>query len=415
MRLTIVALFAALVLATLGPVWGAESRPNAIDVRVDHLSSQTLLTSPATVLVDSERQVAARRLASLLFPGWLLSIVAPIVILAYFWRSGTAARLRDRIRRLPGGEIATRFRFGAALGLIVRLSAFLPEFYIYRLERMMSLSDQLLRAWMTEWLVNTLVIMAIVGAIVTVVLWLVDRTHQWYLYSTALVFVVCYGLVFVKPYIISPYYDRIAALSPASAGVVQSLEKQAKSDVPVVEEVRSRTHLGAAYVEGIGGSQRIVLGDVVPLVASTAELRYIVATQLGYIAAGDPFRIALLNALCVVLGAALAVAIADRIGFRRDDDPLARLALVASLIGVMYLIVLPFHNASMRRLAREDNTYALQLTGERAAAVRTVIRGADQGLHAVCPGVFETIFLAETDSPSARVAAINGVRPACPK
>lgn len=404
----------AFAFGLFGVARAAASRPNAIDVRVDHLSNASLLSSPATVLVDGERQAAARRLNRLMLPGWFASILLPVVALAFFWQSGLAARLRDALRRRGSPQTAVRFQFGAALALLTALAALIPEFYIYRIERMMGLSDQLLRAWGSDWLINTLLSMVATGLVVVVVLWLVDRTHQWYLYAITIIFVLSYALVFAKPFIALPFADRLAPLPAPANAVARAVEARAKLDVPVVMEMRSRTHLGIAYVEGMAASKRIVLGSAVLAVSSVPELRYIIADELAYIASGAPFRLALLNALCVVFGAAVAVAVADRIGFRRDDDPVSRLALVAALLGVVYLIVLPFNNAALRRMERLDEQYAISLTGDRAAAVRTIIRGTDQSLRDACPDVMQKLFMERVDDTSSRVAAINGVKRACP-
>jgi len=409
-----VLLFAMVTLAIVA-AHAATSRPNAVDVRVDNLSTGTLLDKPATALVDGDRQLAARRFEALMFPGWLLSIVAPIVALAYFWQSGLAARLRDWLRRRGGNETWMRFQFGAALASIAYLAALIPDFYIYRITRTMGLSDQLLRGWSLDWLVNMVATMILTACIVALVLWLVDRTHQWYLYAIAIIFVVSYGLVFAKPYMLSPLLDRFTSLPAAAVPIARDVETLAKIDVPVVMEVRSRTHLGTAYVEGMGPTKRVVLGDAVLAVSSAAELRYIIARELGDIDGGAPFRIAFLNALCVIFGAAVAVAVADRIGFRRDDDPTSRLALVAALLGVVYLIVLPINNAALRRVSAQSDRYAVSLTGERAAAVRAIVRGADQSLHSVCASVPARLFLESVDDPSRRVAAINGVPSDCPR
>jgi len=410
----VVALALAFVLGAFGAAHAAASRPNTIDFRIDHLSNATLLSSPATALVDGERQAAARRLERLMLPGWFASIVLPAVVLAYFWQSGLAARLRDWLRRGRGSEVAVRFQFGAALALIASIAGLIPEFYIYRIERIMGLSDQLLRAWGTDWLINTLVSMVVTGVVVVMVLWLVDRTHQWYLYAIAIIFALSYVLVFAKPYIISPFLDRFVPLPAAASAVARTLETQTKLDVPIAMEIRSRTHLGIAYVEGMAASKRIVLGDAVIAVTSVPELRYIIADELGYVASGAPFRLALLNALCVVFGAAVAVAIADRIGFRRDDDAVSRLALVAALLGLVYLVVLPINNASLRRIERLDAQYAISVTGERAGAVRAIVRGTDQSLHDVCPNILQKLFMERVDDASTRIAAINGVRSGCP-
>ena len=408
------ALLFAIASAVAIPAHAATTRPNAVDFRVDRLSTGQLLSKPAAVLVDASRQVAARRLERLMFPGWLAAIVAQILAFAYFWRSGHAARLRDWLRRRGGKEPWVRMQFGAALALIAYLAALIPDLYIYRVTRSMGLSDQLMRGWSLDWIVNLATTMIATACIVALVLWLVERTHQWYLYAIAIIFVVSYGLVFFKPFLASPLLDRFMPLPPRANAVAQSVERQAHIDVPVLVQFRSRSHLGTAYVEGMGPTKRIVLGDTVLVVSSPGELRFVIARELGDIASGAPFRVAFLNALCVIFGAAVAVALADRIGFRRDDDPTSRLALVAALLGVVYLIVLPINDAALRRIAAQSDSYAVSLTGERAAAVRVIVRAADQSLHAVCPTLPTRLFLESIGDPSRRIAAINGVPSACP-
>lgn len=411
MRLVLVL---ALMLAWAVPVaaTAATSRPNAVDVRVDHLSNAVLLTRPASALVDPDRQVAARRLDRLVLPGWIASIVLQILMLAYFWQSGSAAKVRDWLRRRQRNEMVVRFQFGFILGLVARASALIPEFYLHRVLRSMSLSDQLLRSWSVEWLIAALLVAVAIGIAVVAILWLVERTHQWYAYVIAGIFIVTYGATFVRPFV-SPLYDRFAPLPPEAAEVVRRIEARTGHSVPVVKEARSRSHLGGAFVEGFGPSERIVLTDSLLAAASAPELQYAVAQQLGYIDGGDAFRLALLDALWVVIGAAVAVAIADRIGFRRDDDPVARLALVAALLGAAYLAVVPFYHAAQRRIARETQTYALEVTHQPAAAVRAIVRATDQSLHPVCASGVDTFFLERTDDPAHRVAAANRVPIRC--
>src|SRR5581483_10456651 len=115
----------------------ASPAPNELDRRVDEISQQALTTRPAIALVDSDRQAAARHRAQLTLPGWLLTALFEAAALAYFWSSGAAAGLRDRLRRRFHGETAVRFAFGGALALVARLAALVPAFYLYRVERAM--------------------------------------------------------------------------------------------------------------------------------------------------------------------------------------------------------------------------------------------------------------------------------------
>jgi hypothetical protein len=56
----------------------------------------------------------------------------------------------------------------------------------------------------------------------------------------------------------------------------------------------------------------------------------------------------------------------------------------------------------------------VRLTGDRVAAVRALVREADQHIEEVCPELSATLFLYAHPSPGARIAAINGVPSGCP-
>jgi hypothetical protein len=400
--------------STMVRAWAATMRPNGVDHRVDRLSAQTLLTRPAAALVDPERQIAAAHFVHWYLPGWFLSVLFPVLALIYFWRSGSAAHVRDTLRRRFGNETLVRFGFGATLGAIVRIAALFPDVYLYRIERLVSQNDQLLRAWGADWLLTTIAWMAAVGLVTAGVLWLVERTHQWYIYTIATIFAVAFLCAYIAPYAGVPLFDRIVPLPRPVVSIAAKLETQAHVSIPIVEQVRRRSHLGMAYVVGLGASQRIVIGDAVVAVAGPSEMRYMLARQLGFRAAQSTWRIALIDALMLIVGTAIAVAIADRIGFRRDDDAVSRLAIVGALLGVLYFIAVPVDNALLRSFSASAGQYALALRVDRAAAVRSVVRETDQRLTEVCPDIMARLFMEREPDSSVQVNALNGVPTACP-
>ncbi len=388
-------------------------RPNALDQAVNALSDATLLSHPASALVDSARAAAADRLMHLMLGGWFVTFALQIVVLAYFWQSGLAARVRDRLRRRFRNEFAVRFFFGTVLALVGRVAGLLPDLYIYRVQRTMSLSDQLLRGWAADWIANTIVTMIVVGVVVALVLWLVDRTHQWYIYFLFAIVIASAGLSFIAPYVVLPRFGHYTDIPVEYRADAAALEARANLNVPLLEHVDDRTHLGDAYVNGLGPSERIIISDAVFQASSRREVRYAIARELGFIAIGGPLRIAIADAVFVIIGIAVAVAIADRIGFRRDDDPVARLALLGALLGVMYLAIVPFNNTMLRSLSWASEEYALTVTRDPAPAVRSIVRNADQRLDAVCVTGVANTFRQEVQDPAHAIESANHVPSGC--
>jgi hypothetical protein len=331
----------------------AVERPSTLDVRIDGLSAHTLLSEPAALLVDPARQAAAIRRAHWTVFGFVLTQIFQAVALFYLWSSGGAAALRDRLRRRLRSEWAARFSFGAALALVARLAAFFPAFYLYRVDHMLGLTTQLTRYWVLFWLFHTVVAMAIAGFIAAVILWLASRTHQWYVYAIG-------GIL--------------------AASVVWSY----------LSPSRLRTFPGS----------------------TPPELRFVEAFAQGV--QHDQLSIALIQGGIIIVFAALAVVIADRIRFRRDDDPLSRLTLVGALLALVYLAAVPVRNSVQRSYDLGDDAYAIAFTDDPASAVRALIREGDQRMVEVCPEMTGALFLYTEPGIGVRIAAINHVTNRCP-
>ncbi len=404
-----------LLLLVSGTVWAAAGRPNELDRAVDAIPAQALLTQPAIALVDPARQQAAVMLVKLTLPGWVLMALCEFVALAYFWNSGNAALLRDRLRRKLRSETYVRFAFGAALGLIARLAALVPSFYLYRVERVMQLSDELTRFWALLWLAHTMLAMLVAGLLAALVLWLVDRTHQWYVFAILVILAASLGWTFASPYFELPGSRTLAPVSGELANQMQLLLARADlAGLPVYVQESGNPHVDRAVVVGLGASRRLILTDTLIAGNMQAETLFLAADAVGQIALGNPVSIALIEGGIVIVFSALAVVIADRVGFRRDDDPLSRLALVGSLLAIVYLVAVPVRNASLRSYDLDADRYAVRLTANRPAAIRALVRQADQHIEEVCPEMLAAFFLYSHPSPAARVQAINGVPPRCP-
>jgi Zn-dependent protease with chaperone function len=393
----------------------AAQRPNQLDRRVDAISDGALSARPAVALVDSARQTAAERRSELTLPGWALMAVFEAIALAYFWSSGGAAALRERLRRRFRAEWMVRFAFGAALALIARLAALIPAFYLYRVERVMDLSLELTRVWALFWIAHTLLAMIVAGVIVSIVMWLVDRTHQWYAYTIVIILGASIAWSYASPLFEVPGSGGLqSAAGEVEARVGEALARGGVPAVPVLVANARSSSLPDVVVVGLGPFRRVVLARALVAGSTVPEIVYEVTYQIGHVIHADPLFFALIEGGIIIIFSALAVVLADRVRFRRDDDPLSRLALVGALLAVVYLAAVPVRNAALRSYDLDADRYAVALTGDRAAAVRAIVRAADQRMEEACPEMLPGLFLDAHPSPAVRVAAINGVPTGCP-
>jgi Zn-dependent protease with chaperone function len=393
----------------------AETRPNEIDRRVDAIPVSALLTQPATQLVDPDRQAAARRLVGLTLPGWILMALFEAAALAYFWSSGGAAMLRDRLRRHVRSEWTVRFAFGAVLALIARAAAILPAFYLYRVERVMGLSDELTGTWFALWVGHTILGMITAGVIAAFVLWLVERTHQWYVFTILAILGASVAWAMVNPFFAVPGSRAMEPISGALGDRLHALTDRAGlPDMRVDVHKTPNSPNDRAIVMGLGSSRHVVLSSTLVAASTPEEVLYQAAFAIGEVVLGNPVFVALIEGGIIIVFSALAVTVADRIGFRRDDDPLSRFALVGALLAIVYLAAVPVRNSSLRSYDTDADRYAVALTGNKAAAIRAIVRAADQHLIEVCPEALPASFLYDHPSPARRVSLINGVPSGCP-
>lgn len=382
-----------------------------VDRHVDAMTAHHLLATPPRLLVDSNRQREAEALAGYTRPLFLMRAFAEILALFFFWQTGVAARWRDVLRRYFRFAIPVRFTFGVTMAAVALAAGYPFAFWGQRIARLAQLSSERLSAWSAAYFAQGVLIAVGVGCVVVVVLALVASFRQWYV-------VVALGVVvFTLSYASAVPMLENAVDPPTPLHVSPALERRLatlkrRAGVPSLPIVRERTTDGTneanAHIEGIGPDRRIVLDQSELATATDPEIGFAVAHELGHVARGDDVRIALALALLVIFSSTLAVTVTDRIGFRRDDDPLVRLALVATFVGVAYLALLPGYNAYVRALETRADRFAVGLTGDRPAAIRSFVRFVDDDIQPLCPPRAVRLYLYDHEAYGTRIAEFQG-------
>jgi len=395
-------------------LWGglrpcpAAAAPGYVDKRVTAIPAAHLLGEPGKALVDPRRQRVGERLYSAARPLFGLYVFSQIVAFFYLWSSGNGARLRDALRRAIPNVFAFRFAYGAALALVAGLAQFPANFIRFRVDYAFGTTAQHVLGWLRDVLETAAIDALVVGAIVACVFALVDRTRLWYLYAMAGLFVVTLSMAFLEPVIVAPLYNRFTPL-PVTSGVRVPLEALAEragiGAAPIyVADYSRRTAAAIADIAGFGPTKRIVLSDALLANATSGEVLFLTAREFGHYAHHDDFRLSLFWTSLFILCTALAVLCADRVAFRRDDDPLARLGLVFAFLGLFGACATPVYNSYSRNLESQADSYALALTRDRASAVRAFVRIADETLAPLCPSRPERIYFLNSPPLGTRIA-----------
>jgi Zn-dependent protease with chaperone function len=170
----------------------------------------------------------------------------------------------------------------------------------------------------------------------------------------------------------------------------------------------------SAHGAGIGPTARAVLGDVTLEHTTAPELRVALGHADAQVRDADTLRRTLVAVTLFVFSAAIAVLLSDRVGFRRDDDAVSRLALVATFLGLVLVLAYPLYTAFARGLESEADRRAIAALGDRAAMVRAMIRYADDDLVPLCDRRSIRWYFDDRPPLGARVAAVTGRADPCP-
>ncbi len=407
-----IALFALAALFVMAAP--AEAARTRLDARVDALTSSQLLTRDPAGLVDAGRQRRARAIADLRHgasAGWG---IAQILAFWWLWRSGTAARIRDAMRRRTRSRTAHRAVFGAVLGAIGPLAALPFALASYRVGFNAGVTDEHLDQWFLDYAIR-IGIDALAGAVVVAaVIALVERVRVWYLVLAATFYagaIVAVSLASLVP-IGTPHKTTPHVVAAAGAEIARALGVPGKPVVVLATSRHSNTMMVRAA--GIGPTAHVALGDVTLVHMTPPELRVALANAYAHLRNGDTMRQTLFAVTLFVLSAAIAVLLSDRVGFRRDDDALSRLALVATFLGLVLVVAYPLYTAYGRNLVTRADALALATTGDRAATVRAMVRYADDDLVPLCDRRSIRWYFDERPALGGRIAATAGTADPCP-
>ena len=289
-----------------------------------------------------------------------------VVLVVYPPRRGILAA--ERVAR--GRPLVAGALLGGGLALAVQLAP-LPLDAIAR-ERALDvgLATQGWRDWALDSLKTAAISTALAGAGAALFLGLMRRSpRRWWLWGAAAVVAIEVVFVWLAPVLLAPLFNRFEKLPPGRArSDVVALAREAGvnvGDVLVVDASR-RTSGANAYVTGIGHTKRVVLYDTLLERFTPAEVRLVVAHELGHVKNRDVPRGMLWVALVAPAGMYVVKRLTERWAARAGAVPgapgsLPAFVLALALVAFGATIV---SNQLSRRVEARADAYALNLTAE---------------------------------------------------
>jgi STE24 endopeptidase len=191
--------------------------------------------------------------------------------------------------------------------------------------------------------------------------------RRWWIPGAVVVIVFGVAITYASPIVLDPLFNKFTVLAQGrTRSQVLQLAQRAKVDVGQVYEIDAsrRTTASNAYVTGLGHTKRVVLYDNLLKDFTPAEVRFVVAHELGHVRHRDVPR-GLLYLLLVAPFGMFAVA---RLGERLagDEEPGSPAVLPAMLLAIALIApaITVISNQLSRQVERSADAFGLETTHE---------------------------------------------------
>lgn len=288
---------------------------------------------------------------------WVLAILVPLAI----GFSPLGPRLYDAIRIRRWYVAVPLLVLG--LGLLTSLITVPTDVMAERVTRKYGLSVQDWGLWTRDRAVNWLLMSLALAVLALVLIGLARRWRRgWWLPAAIAAAVLVLGVSFAYPVLVEPRFNDFTSM-PAGALRDELMQLAAQDGVPVkdvlVADASKRTTAVNAYVSGFGSTRRLVVYDTLLKDTPPAQVRLVVAHELGHAAENDVLH----GTIIGVLGAAFAVTLLRLLLGARMADP-RRTALLLALIVAGTTLASPVQNLVSRRIEARADYHSLHLTND---------------------------------------------------
>jgi STE24 endopeptidase len=355
----------------------------------------------------------ARRYHRRQFVLTLADLAVGAALLLWWSTSGAAARLAESLEsRLPWPAVVVAAVVLVIGGVQTLLTLPLDLLAGFVLPRRAGLLGQSFGGWLTD-RAKALAIGAVLGLAAVEVVYALLRAQpeRWWLWAGAALAAGLVLLAAVVPIWLVPLFYRLTPLQdPALRARILALAARMKvrtAEVAVADFSRKGRVANAAVV-GLGRTRRIVVSDTLMNGFPPEEVEVVLAHELGHHARRHVAQGLVVQSVLLLTG----LWTADRalragesvLGLRGLADPagVPFLLLVLSALG---FVVTPIVAAWSRRLEREADRVALQVTRDPEAFVAAMERLGQLNLAERQPGRLRELLFATHPSLEARIAA----------
>lgn len=337
---------------------------------------------------------------------FLYFVSAPLewIFLLFILVLGISKRFEVWAKQATKIKILQLFLYYFQLSLLTTLLVLPLKVIGYEISKSYHITTQSMASWIRDQVISFWINFALMFVVLGVLLWLIKKSEKrWWFYAWALSIPFTLFLTFIQPVFIDPLYNTFTPLQNKELEQ-KILTMAAKANIPAsrVYEVNmsEKTNSLNAYVTGIGKNSRIVLWDTTLKQLNDNEILFIMAHEMAHyvkkhIYWGVAGYIFLSFIGLYMLSRILSWMIRKwkhilQISSLRSFSIIPLFFLISS---VLSFAVSPLTNFVSRVEEKSADTYAMQMTHDKVAAVATFQDLSKTSLSQVNPPPVVKFFL----------------------
>jgi STE24 endopeptidase len=232
----------------------------------------------------------------------------------------------------------------------------------------------------------------------------VRAPHRWPLIAIAATPPLLAFATIVAPTFVMPLFNTYEPVTGELERRIRALAaRYGAGNAAILRFDMSRqTKKANAFVTGVLGTERIVLGDTLVAAFPDDETLFVVAHELGHYVRRDPWLGIALGTKLLAVTLLSADALLRATTRRALDSPAqgARLAFYATLV---QFALVPLGNAASRAIERRADRFALRATNDPAAGARALGRLGEQNLADFDPPRWAELLFSSHPSLKSRI------------
>lgn len=351
---------------------------------------------PATYMNGRELQLSIEysRIKDLLY---FLATPFEWLIVVFFLLSSVSNAIEKNLKVKISKRWLQITLYYLSFSLFVFICTLPFEIIHFLVSKMYNVSVQHFIAWTIDELIDFFIQFIIMVITVQVLLYLLRKwKNKWWIVGWGVTIPFTLFLTFIQPVVLDPIYHDFKPISDKNLeDKILLMADEAGIPITNVYEVEMSDETNAlnAYVNGIGSNARIVLWDTILERLTDDEILFIMAHEISHYVHHHIYWGIAFGIMMSFIGFYLIHVILNKISHRYSLSDFSVIPVVLLSVSILSFTASPISNIFSRYEERISDEYAVMITDDRKAGIKTFQSLSKASLSEVNPPMLVKIFL----------------------